>query len=248
MGTGDIGGKNMVLKQVTIVFVALLIAPAIANAFICGLYFTSSRSCDDCRIIEDYIFNQSNLTQNIMLLKYDMTENGNIAIANKFLFQYGLSEQYEMPKDVPFIMFDERNHLTGKDEIKECLHLKIDQFAEDGGSPCPLLKEGPKGSDSGGGDETTGNADNSKIPGNPEIVKINTKRPFLYEREVGDNNITEGKKKRINESEKLIKKKMEEEKNMQEKAIIGRNFPFIYLAMLAFVVVLSVLVYRKRSR
>ncbi|NOX71356.1 MAG: hypothetical protein GXO64_01525 [Candidatus Micrarchaeota archaeon] len=239
----------MVLRYAVILLVLAALVPMSASAIICGVYFTTP-SNDDCAKIENYIFNESNLTGNLTLIKYDLSNSDNINIANMFLEQYGLSEQYDMPENVPFILFDERNHLAGNDEIKECLHLKVEQFQEDGGCPCPeVVFPSPSGagndkaSDSGGG----GGENEGDVPGEPEIIVVNAKdiSPHITETEEETDDIDN---KRNEKSEKLVNKLLEKDEKRRMEERQEMTFTYAYLAFLAAVIVLAVFVYRKKSR
>ncbi len=242
MGAGYAGGKNMDVRYALFVIAATLIAAYPVSAEICGIYF--SGSCPDCKIIDNYIANESNLTANITLVRYDISNPENAEIARMFLEQYGLSEEYSI-NDVPFILFSAEHHLSGNDEIKECLQHKVEQFAEEGGNPCPVIIKtagGAQGSEGGGG----GGGEKGEIPGEPDIVDIAAKNPSI------PMGIEEGEsagedKVRETEKESPLKKLREKKKAKKAAENVKNVLPYAYLAFLGAVIVASFIIYKKKS-
>ncbi len=238
----------MVLKIIITFLIALFMLSVNVQGFICGIYFTDSTSAD-CQIIDNYIHNEVTLPANITLIEYDISNPVNLNIGRDFLTQYFLSDSYSFPDSVPFILFDADHHLAGMDEIKECLSLKVDQFLQEGGNPCPVLiyPDPSKGDSSddmyGGGPQEYG------FPGEPEIKNIVTDSPKeIIEPEEGigyykNDSLTE----QIEKSKDVIENEIKEKKDKETEKQILESIPFIYMLLLGLILIAAYVLYKKRS-
>lgn len=239
----------MDMRIILLVLSIFFILIGSADALICGIYFTDSNS-PDCQIIDEYIENQTDLADNLTLIKYDLAESVNVGIANDYLEQYISDESYNFPGSAPFILFSENHHLAGIDEIKECLSLKVEYFLEEGGNSCPVLIYTPppgNGDDGNGGGGSPG--DESGILGDPEIKIIATENPKEPSQESIDNGIEEKKNnEEIEFSEDIIREKIKEKEMKESQERIFEQLPYAYIALLIIIIAIALSIYIKKSR
>ncbi len=122
---------------------------------VCLVYFTSNGCGDDCELTDTFMDGlMDEYTVNLTTITYYVDagqENANIFGAYR--------ANYNLPPEVPIVLFGEDDYLQGIDGIYENAEMKIFGFLQMNGTNCPLDSGYVPASRLGAGD----------LPGQPEV-------------------------------------------------------------------------------
>ncbi len=115
---------------------ALLASPATAqeNGGVCLVYFTSHECGDDCGLTDVFMDGLLNeYTENLTSIKY----HTDVSQESRDVFE-AYRTAYNLPQDVPIVLFGKDDYLQGRDDIYENTEMKILGYMRMNGTNCPL--------------------------------------------------------------------------------------------------------------
>lgn len=143
MGTGNDGGEDMDLNRWTatklslLLFVAILIVfPSVSaqESDVCIVYFTGDACGDECKLTDSFMNGLINeYAGNLFAIKYNIDASQK----NKEIFE-AYRRVYNLPQEVPLLLFGKDDYLSGMHDIFRNTEPKIYNLITKNGTNCPL--------------------------------------------------------------------------------------------------------------